>query len=83
MHQNRTLQDAIDLAIKQKEELPYIIQHEPHDYDRIIMADRIIELETAVNTLNNLWVKECEARSKAEDRVIELTNKVFNNLFDQ
>lgn len=83
MHQNRTLQDAIDLANKQKDELQHIVQVVPSDYDRIIMADRIIELETAVNTLNNLWVKECKARSKAEDRVIELTNKVFNNLFDQ
>lgn len=80
---NRTLQDAINLANKQRDELKHIVQVEPHDYDRIIMADRIAELEIAVNTLNNLWVKECKARSKAEDRVIELTNKVFNNLFDQ
>jgi hypothetical protein len=80
---NRTLQDAINLANKQRDELPHIVQVQPSDYDRIIMADRITELETAVETLNNLWVKECKARSKAEDRVVELTDKVFNNLFDQ
>jgi CRISPR/Cas system CMR-associated protein Cmr3 (group 5 of RAMP superfamily) len=83
MYLNRTLQDAINLANKQRDELQHIVQVQPSDYDRIIMADRITELETAVNTLNNLWVKECKARSKAEYRVIELTNKVFNNLFDQ
>lgn len=40
----RTLDDALARAEKDKEELPQIVQVEPHDYDRIIMAEEIQRL---------------------------------------
>lgn len=44
----RTLDDALALAEKQREELPQIVQVEPHDYDRIIMAEEIARLQKLV-----------------------------------
>ena len=41
---NRTLEEALALAEKQRLELPQIVQVVPSDHDRIIMADEIARL---------------------------------------
>ena len=47
-YMGRTLDDALALAEKQREELPQIVQVEPRDYDRIIMAEEIARLQKLV-----------------------------------
>lgn len=44
----RTLQDALALAERHREELPQIVQVSPSDYDRIIMAEEIARLKSLV-----------------------------------
>lgn len=41
------------------------------------MKDRIIELEHAVRTLNQLWDKECNAHHKTQLQVIELQKRLL------
>ena len=48
-YMGRTLDDALAYAEKQREELPQIVQVEPHDYDRIIMAEEIARLKNLVD----------------------------------
>jgi len=69
---DRTLEDAINLANKQREELPHIVQVIPSDYDRIIMADRIAELELAVKTLNDLWTKKSHRVDELEEAYLDI-----------
>ncbi len=45
----RTLEDALAYAEQQREELPQIVQVEPHDYDRIILAEEIKRLRSLVD----------------------------------
>lgn len=45
----RTLQDALAYAERQREDLPQIVQVEPHDYDRILMAEEIARLKSLVD----------------------------------
>lgn len=70
---DRTLEDAINLANKQREELPHIVQVIPSDYDRIIMADRIAELQLAVKTLNDLWTKEYHRVNELEEAYLDIS----------
>lgn len=47
-YMGRTLDDALAYAEQQREELPQIVQVEPHDYDRILMAEEIARLKSLV-----------------------------------
>ena len=48
LYLGRTLQDAIARAEYDKETLPQVVQVEPSDYDRIIMAEEINRLQKLV-----------------------------------
>lgn len=41
------------------------------------MKDRIMELEHAVRTLNQLWDKEFQAHQKTQLRVIQLQKQIL------
>ena len=49
-YMNRTLQDALDRAEYDKDTLPLIVQVEPSDYDRIILAEEIRRLRGIVSS---------------------------------
>ena len=48
LYLGRTLQDAIARAEYDKETLPQVVQVEPSDYDRILMAEEIARLRSLV-----------------------------------
>ena len=48
LYLGRTLQDALQRAEYDKETLPQVVQVEPSDYDRIILAEEIARLEKLV-----------------------------------
>ena len=51
----RTLHDALARAEYDKETLPQVVQVEPADYDRIIMADEIANLRNLVDIYQRIF----------------------------
>ena len=50
-------------------------EHEPDTWAN--MKNRLVELENAVRSLNQLWTNECIAHHKTQLRVIELQKRLM------